>query len=292
LRVAVIGAGGQVGTEVVRAARAAGFDVLPLSHEECAVEDRAALDRALTALAPGDIVVNTAAYHRTDDCEDRPQEALAINAVGARNAALSAHTRGAAIVYYSSDYVFDGAQCARPYAESDAASPINAYGVSKLAGEMFVRLVNPQAFVLRIASVFGVAGSRGKGGNFVETMLAKARRGEKIEVVDDIVMTPTFAADAADLTVALLARRAPPGTYHLTNAGACSWHEFATAIISGAGLDVPVAAVASASMPTRARRPAYSALASERLSSLGLSARPWRDALTDYLRARGHVQKT
>ncbi len=289
MRVAVIGAGGQVGTEVVRAVHTAGFDVLPLSHEQVSVEDRAALDLALSSLAPGDVVVNTAAYHRTDDCEDRPHDALAINAIGARNVALSAHARGAAVVYYSSDYVFDGAQSERPYVESDLAAPINVYGVSKLAGEMFVRLVNPQAYVLRIASVFGVAGSRGKGGNFVETMLAKARRGDKIEVVDDIVMTPTYAADAADLTVALLARHAPPGTYHLTNAGPVSWHEFATAIIRGAGLDVPVAAVASASMPTRARRPAYSALASERLAVLGLSARPWREALTDYLRARGHV---
>jgi dTDP-4-dehydrorhamnose reductase len=289
LRVAVIGAGGQVGTEVVHAARNAGFDILPLSHEQCPVEDRTALDAALSSLAPGDVVVNTAAYHRTEDCEDRPQDALAINAVGARNAALSAHARGASIVYYSSDYVFDGEHCARPYVESDPAAPINAYGVSKLAGEMFVRLANSQALVLRIASVFGVAGSRGKGGNFVETMLAKARRGEKIEVVDDIVMTPTYAADAAALTVALLARRAPPGTYHLTNTGAVSWHEFATAIVRGAGLDAKVAAVASASVPTRARRPAYSALASERLSALGLSARPWRDALGDYLRARGHA---
>ncbi|HLJ84934.1 MAG TPA: dTDP-4-dehydrorhamnose reductase [Candidatus Eremiobacteraceae bacterium] len=289
MRVAVIGAGGQVGTEVVRAARAAGFEVLALSHEQSPVEDRAALDEALSPLAPGDVVVNTAAFHRTDACEDHPEEALAINAVGARNAALSAHARGAAIVYYSSDYVFDGAQWARPYVERDLASPINSYGVSKLAGETFVRLANSQAFVLRIASVFGVAGSSGKGGNFVETMLAKARRGEKIEVVDDIVMTPTYAADAADLTVALLARRATPGTYHLTNAGACSWYEFATAIIGSAGLDADITAVASASMPTAARRPAYSALASERLSSFGLSARPWRDALTDYLRARGHL---
>lgn len=286
MRVAVIGAGGQVGTEVVRAARAAGFEVLALSHEQCPVEDRTALDEALSALGPGDVVVNTAAYHRTDACEDHPEEAFAINAVGARNAALSAQARGAAIVYYSSDYVFDGAQSARPYVESDLVSPINAYGVSKVAGEMFVRISNPLAYVLRIASVFGVAGSRGKGGNFVETMLAKARRGEKIEVVDDIVMTPTYAADAAGLTMSLLATGAPPGTYHLTNSGACSWHEFARAIIASAGFDAEIAAVTSASMPAPARRPAYSALASERLSSLGLSARPWRDALTDYFRCK------
>ncbi len=285
----MIGATGQVGTDVVRAARSAGFDVLPLSHQQCPVEDRPAVDRALSDLGPGDVVINTAAYHRTDDCEDRPQDALDINAIGARNAAASAHERGAAIVYYSSDYVFDGAQSDRPYIESDRAAPVNAYGVSKFAGELFVGLANPNAYVLRIASVFGTAGSRGKGGNFVETMLAKAKSGEAIEVVADIVMTPTYAADAAALTVALLARSAPPGIYHLTNTSACSWHEFASAIVAGAGLTTPVAAVASAARPTRARRPAYSALASERIAALGLSARPWRDALTDYMRARGHA---
>lgn len=289
MRVAVIGAGGQVGSDVVRAARAAGIETLELAHDRCPVEDSAALDRALAGLGAVDFVVNTAAYHRTDDCEDHPEDAFAINAVGARNAAASARGAGAGIVYFSSDYVFDGAQSARPYVESDRAEPINVYGVSKAAGERLVRLANANSYVLRIASVFGVAGSRGKGGNFVETMIAKARRGEKIEVVDDIVMTPTYAADAAALTVALLVRRAEPGVYHLTNDGACSWHEFATAILSGARLEAHAAPVSSAAMPTRARRPPYSALASERLAPLGLSARPWREALLEYLRARGHV---
>jgi dTDP-4-dehydrorhamnose reductase len=120
-------------------------------------------------------------------------------------------------------------------------------------------------------------------------MLAKARRDERIEVVDDIVMTPTYAADAAALTVALIARRAQAGVYHLTNSGACSWREFADGIFTAAGLATRAVAVPSERMPTRAQRPAYSALASERLSEFDLAARPWQAALRDYLVSRKHI---
>jgi dTDP-4-dehydrorhamnose reductase len=289
VRVALIGAGGQLGTDIAAAVRKAGMDLLPLWSADCDVTDRTSLERAFAGLEPGDIVVNTAAFHRTDDCEDRPDLAFAVNSAGAHNVATAARARGAAVAFFSSDFVFDGAQAARPYVESDAVKPINIYGVSKAAGETLVGLANPQAYVVRVASVFGVAGSRGKGGNFVETMLAKAKQGERIEVVDDIVMSPTFAADAAELTVRLIADGAPYGVYHLTNSGACSWHEFADAILTAAGSGARAAAVASARVPTRAARPAYSALASQRLSALGLTVRPWRDGLFDYLRARGHV---
>jgi dTDP-4-dehydrorhamnose reductase len=163
------------------------------------------------------------------------------------------------------------------------------YGVSTLAGEMLVAQSNPGAYIIRISSVFGVAGSSGKGGNFVETMVAKARRGERIEVVDDIVMAPTFAADAAALLVGLLARRAPAGIYHLANAGSCSWFEFARVILESTGSAALPVAVASSRMPTKAKRPPYSVLASERLEAVGLEPRHWRDGLAAYLVAKGHA---
>jgi dTDP-4-dehydrorhamnose reductase len=289
MRLALIGPGGQVGSDVANAARAAGFDVLPLARADCDVTDRPSLVRAFAPLGPGDIVVNTAAFHRTDDCEDRPDLAFGVNTIGAHNVAAVANERGAAVAFYSSDYVFGNSSAARPYVESDSVAPVNVYGASKVAGETLVRLANPNAYILRIASVFGTAGSSGKGGNFVETMLAKARRDERIEVVDDIVMTPTYAADAAALTVALIARRAQAGVYHLTNSGACSWREFADGIFTAAGLATRAVAVPSERMPTRARRPAYSALASERLSEFDLAARPWQAALRDYLVSRKHI---
>jgi dTDP-4-dehydrorhamnose reductase len=289
MRLALIGPHGQVGADVAKSASAAGIEVVPLSHAECDVTDRSSLARAFAPLGDGDIVVNTAAFHRTDECEDRPDLAFGVNGIGAHNVAAAAHERGAAVAFYSSDYVFGNVLLRRPFVESDEVAPVNVYGASKVAGETLTRLGNPNAYVLRIASVFGTAGASGKGGNFVETMLAKARRGERIEVVDDIVMSPTFAGDAAALSVALFTRRAPAGTYHLTNSGACSWREFADGIFAAAGLStraIPVATVPGAS---RVQRPSYSALASEKLSQFGLTARPWQAALREYLAQKGHI---
>jgi dTDP-4-dehydrorhamnose reductase len=289
MRLALIGPSGQVGTDVAKAASAAGIEVVPISHADCDVTDRSSLERAFALLGSGDIVVNTAAFHRTDECEDRPDLAFGVNGMGAHNVAAAAHERGTGVVFYSSDYVFGNVPAGRPYVESDEVAPVNVYGASKVAGETLTRLGNPNAYILRIASVFGTAGSSGKGGNFVETMLAKARRDERVEVVDDIVMSPTFAADAAALSVALFTRRAPAGIYHLTNSGACSWREFADGIFTAAGLSTRAISVATVPDASRVRRPAYSAMASEKLSQFGLTARPWQAALREYLAQKGHI---
>jgi dTDP-4-dehydrorhamnose reductase len=289
MRLALIGPRGQVGTDVDKAASAAGLEVMPLAHAECDVTDRSSLARAFAPLRDGDIVINTAAFHRTDECEVRPDLAFGVNGIGAHNVAAAAMERGAAVVFYSSDYVFGNAPGGRPYIESDDVAPVNVYGASKVAGETLTRVGNPNAYIFRIASVFGTAGSAGKGGNFVETMLAKARRDERVEVVDDIVMSPTYAADAAALTIALITRRAPAGIYHLTNSGACSWREFADGIFAAAGLATRAVPVATVPDDSRVHRPAYSALASEKLSGFGLAARPWQQALRDYLVQKAHI---
>lgn len=274
-----------MGSEIVAAARRAGCDILALTHADCEVTDRSSVETSLRPLGPGDAVVNTAAFHRTDDCEDNPDTAMAVNGVGAQNVAIVARQRGAMVAFLSSDYVFNGNKRV-PYVESDVPSPINAYGVSKLAGEMLVAEANAQHYVTRISSVFGIAGSSGKGGNFVESMLAKARRGESIQVVDDLVMAPTFASDAAELLVRLLRMQAPFGTYHLANMGSCSWYEFASAIFDVAGVNAHLTATSTSAYAGKAARPPYSVLASEKLAGLDLRARPWREALADYLAQR------
>ena len=287
MRVAVIGGNGQVGTEIVAAARAAGLDVLPLTHADCDVTDRASLDVALRDLGDGDLVANTAAFHRTDACEDDPERAMAVNALGAYNSAAAANERGAGIVFISTDFVFDGSK-GSAYVESDTPRPINAYGVSKFAGEMLAAHANPSHYVVRISSVFGAAGASGKGGNFVETIVSKARSGAPIDVVDDIVMAPTYAADAARLMVALATSRAPFGIYHLANAGECSWREFADAILADSRSAARARPISSADVAGKARRPRRSTLASEKLAPLGLHPRPWREALDAYLTAKGY----
>ncbi|MBV8281243.1 MAG: NAD(P)-dependent oxidoreductase, partial [Candidatus Eremiobacteraeota bacterium] len=175
MKIAVIGGSGQFGSDIVRAARARQLGVKVLTHQDCDVRDRASLDRALADIGPGDIVVNTAAMHKTDECQLRPAAAVEVNVHGAYHAALAAASRGATPVYISTDYVFDGSKRA-PYVESDAVLPLQVYGSTKAAGEALVRLVSPH-YIVRVSSLFGIAGSSGKGGNFVETMVARGKGG-------------------------------------------------------------------------------------------------------------------
>jgi dTDP-4-dehydrorhamnose reductase len=287
MQIAVIGATGQIGHDIVLEARAAGASVLPFDHTQVDVTDERSVEEALAALQPGDVVVNTAAFHRTDECEDWPDRAMAVNSVGAFRVAVQAARRTATVVFLSSDFVFDGTKSS-PYLESDAGRPLSVYGMTKLAGEDLVARANPAYYIARISSVFGVAGSSGKGGNFVESMLAKARAGESPAVVDDLVMAPTSASDAARLLVQLCVRSAPFGTYHLANAGACSWFEFANAILEESGSAQRATPIRWVREDGKAPRPRYSVLASEKLEALGLRTRPWRDALVEYLTRKGY----
>jgi len=282
----VIGARGQVGSEVVRAATADGHQALQLNREDCDVTSAGQVRRALEACAPLDVVVNTAAYHRVDECESHPDRAVGVNARGAHHVTIAARAVGARTVYISTDYVFDG-RAKQPYVETDAVAPLNVYGASKAAGEAITCFVSPQGCVARIAAVFGPAGSSAKGGNFVERMVATARAGQAPRVIDDIVMSPTSAADAAALLVKLLAGSAEPGVYHLANSGQCSWREFADAIFELCDLPVRAEPIRAAESQGPAR-PAYSALSSAALATYGLAARPWKEALADYLTSRGY----
>jgi dTDP-4-dehydrorhamnose reductase len=287
VKIAIIGANGQFGTDLVTASRSRGCEVISILHADCDVRDPASLDRALARAGTGDLVINTAAFHKTDECESRPSDAVAINTRGAYDVAAAAASRGAASVYVSTDYVFDGEK-RTPYLESDEPGPLNVYGATKAAGEALMQQF-PRTYVARISSIFGVAGSAGKGGNFVETMIARARAGETPRVVDDLVMSPTATADAAALLVDLFTRGAAPGVYHLSNAGACSWREFADEIFARCGFTQRAVPISAKETGAAARRPKYSALASERLAAYDLRARPWREALTEYLRAKGHI---
>jgi dTDP-4-dehydrorhamnose reductase len=291
MQIAVIGSNGQVGSEVVRAAKTAGLLTMELRHADCDVTDGASVARALAPLSSGDVVVNTAAFHKVDECEDAGDRAISVNAIGAYRVAAAAHKLGATCVYLSSDFVFDGAK-RTPYVESDLPHAINLYGVSKITGETLVRSANAAHYIVRISAVFGPAGSSGKGGNFVESMVAKGRSGQTPDVVDDIVIAPTSAADAAGLLVELIQKRAPFGIYHLANAGACSWLEFTDTIFEFIGAKVRARPIKAASLNGKARRPPYSVLASERLAALGMQTRTWQQALFDYLNHKGYLAKT
>jgi dTDP-4-dehydrorhamnose reductase len=283
-RVAIFGSTGQLGTELVDVfTKSDEFDVISLAHENADCTDAGAVRNVLHGTRP-QIVINSAAYVRVDDCEDHAREAFDVNAIGALNIARVCAEVDALCVYISTDYVFDGTRAA-PYLESDPACPINVYGASKLAGEFLIRQTAPRWLITRAASLFGRAGARGKAGNFVETILAKAKRGEPLAVVNDVRMSPTYARDAATALVDLIEMGAD-GMVHLTNDGACTWYEFAQQAVELAGLRTSIAAVSSEEYPSRARRPKNSALASERAP---VKLRSWQDALKAYLIEKGHM---
>jgi dTDP-4-dehydrorhamnose reductase len=247
------------------------------------------VERTLADLRP-DVVLNTAASHRVDEIERDPAPAFRVNAVAVHHLARACARHGARLVHFSTDYVFGGDRPG-PYAESAPAAPLSAYGTSKLAGEYLVRQASERHVVVRSSGLYGVAGSSGKGGNFVETMLRLAREGRPIRVVDDQVLAPTYTVDLADAVGRLLALDPPGGIYHLTNAGACSWLAFARRIFDLAGLAPDLGPTTSAEFGAPARRPANSVLLNTRAAALGLPPlRPWDDALRAYLAAKGHLR--
>lgn len=282
-RVALLGANGQLGQDLCRAL--CGHEVVPLTRLQCDVTDHAETRAVLTGLRP-DVVINTTAYHRVDECESHADLAYAVNAIAVLNLARIATDLDAIFVHFSSDYVFDG-NAREPYTENSVPLPLSVYANSKLAGEYFVRSAARKYLLVRSCGLYGVAGSRGKQGNFVETMLKKARAGESIHVVDDQLVTPTYTSDLADQIAVLLATE-HRGLFHITNEGQCSWFEFARAIFELTGTKADLSPVHSAAYKTPAVRPHYSVLENARLKQLGLDRmRPWRQALEAYLEEKG-----
>ncbi|HET7092451.1 MAG TPA: dTDP-4-dehydrorhamnose reductase [Thermomicrobiales bacterium] len=286
MKTVVIGASGQLGHDLLRRF---GDDAIGLTHQDLDVTDGLSVAEMMRSHKP-DWVVNTAAFHRVDDCEMNPTLSFAVNATGAANVARAAADIGAGVVFYSTDYVFGGEGRVRgaPHRESDAPDPLNVYGVSKWAGERLVAQRNPRHLVIRSAGLYGTATSR-KGWTFPELMVNKARSEGKLKVVTDQALSPTFTHDLAETTAALMAAEAT-GLFHLTNAGECSWWEFAKATVDLAGIPVEVEPTVSTQQPRRAKRPPYSAMASERVAAAGVAPmRPWPDALAAYLRAKGFM---
>jgi len=281
---AVLGAAGQLGRALCP--RLAG-EVVRLTRADADLTRPESLRSALGRLRP-DVVVNCAAYNLVDRAESEPEAAFAVNAWGVRHLAQVCRDLGCVLVHFSSDYVF-GLEEPRwtPYHETDPAGPVNAYGLSKLAGEYLVRGLCPRHFVIRTCGLYGLGGSGGKGSNFVETMLRLAGEGKPLRVVADQVCTPSHTVDVAAATAALLGT-GRPGFYHLTNAGSCSWFEFARTVLEQAGVRANLSPITSQEYGAAARRPAYSVLSAAAYEALGLPPlRPWKDALAAYLEERG-----
>jgi len=287
MKIAIIGSTGQLGTDLMKVLQDE-HDVIGFTHESLEVSD---YDSCLKLKEHHpDVIVNTAAFHKTDQCEDELVRTFSVNAIGARNVTMISKELGAATVFISTDYVFDGNK-KEPYAEDDPTNPINSYGISKLAGELYTKQ-NPKHYIARAASLFGKAGASGKGGNFVETMITKAKNNEAINVVNDMWMSPTYTKDAAEIIKRILESELPFGVYHTSNQGFCTWFQFSEEIFRMVGLSPVLRPVETGQLNTKAKRPRFSALKSAKLQEYDITVRGWKEALRDYLFEKGHLQAT
>jgi len=285
MKIVVIGANGQLGNDVVAAFTKNGDTALPLTHQEIEVTEVDSVSQALREAGP-DVIVNTSAMHHVENCERDPQKALAVNAIGPRNLALIAEELGATLMHVSTDYVFDGIKNS-PYVEEDAPNPLNVYGISKLAGEHFVRRTARKHFVIRTSGLYGTNPCRAKGGlNFVELMLKLSKERDELRVVDNEFVSPTATAELAQ-QICVLSRSDDYGLYHATAEGSCSWHEFAREIFAITGTPVNLKVAGANEFPAKVARPKYSVLENRGLKSHGLNVfKTWREGLHNYLGQR------
>lgn len=284
MKILVIGANGQLGSDLHKVFRAAGDNVTAVTHAQMDVCNDEQVAKTLDEIKP-EVVLNTAAFHKVEECEKKPELAFQVNASAPMKLAQACQKSGAVIVHFSTDYAFGGYAHDKPFVETDKPAPLNVYGVSKVAGEDLVAYNTDRYFVLRVCGLYGIAGSSGKGGNFVENMLKKALAGDPIKVVDDQVLTPTYTVDLAE-AVRKLVLSGKFGLYHLSSDGQCSWHEFTRYIFECAGVKANLSPCKTTDFFSPVKRPAYSVLSKSKLRSVGLSIPTWQDALPRYLKER------
>ena len=276
MKVLVTGVKGQLGYDVVRELNKRNIEAIGCDLGEFDLTNREQTIDYIVAAHP-DAVVHCAAYTAVDKAEDDREVCYNVNVLGTRYVREAAEKIGAKLVYFSTDYVFDG-EGETPWKPGDAPSPVNYYGETKYLGEKEVTEY-PKSFIFRISWVFGVNGK-----NFVRTMLRLGKEKNELTVVADQIGSPTYTYDLARLVVdAIITEKY--GVYHATNEGYCSWFEFASCIMNEAGLNCKVKPVTSAEYPTRAKRPHNSRMDKSALIENGFSLLPpWQDALKRYLR--------
>ncbi len=280
-RLLLIGGSGQLGTAIRQ--RWENFEIVAPSRTQLDIGQSARLRDAIERVRP-DIVLNAAAFHDVDRCEDEPERAFAINAVAVGSAAAHARDCGAVFMTISTDYVFDGAATA-PYAEDCAPHPLSVYGVSKLAGEYLVECLGTRAFVVRTCGLYGQTTAKRRRRPFVERVLSPNADESPMRVVDDVVASPTFSGHLAD-ALARLIETESYGLYHAVDCGQVSWYDFACEMIRQAGVEVTIEPIAAAQWKSRAARPRFSALQNAKLGKLGIAMPSWRAGIAAYLRLR------
>ncbi|MEG6612859.1 dTDP-4-dehydrorhamnose reductase [Pseudoclostridium thermosuccinogenes] len=281
MKVLVTGVKGQLGYDVVLECKKRNIEAIGVDIDEMDITDKAAVEKVITE-AQVDAVIHCAAYTAVDAAEDNVDLCRRVNADGTKNIAEVCKRLDIKMMYFSTDYVFDG-QGERPWQPEDERKPLNVYGQTKYEGELAVEELLQKYFILRISWVFGVNGK-----NFVKTMLRLGKEKGTVSVVNDQIGSPTYTADLAKLVVDMI-QTDKYGIYHATNEGFCSWYEFACEIFKQAGMtDVKVTPVDSTAFPVKALRPKNSRMSKDKLDANGFKRLPtWQDALQRYLKEIG-----
>ena len=274
----VIGANGALGSDLIKvldqpvAAVHSDFDIC---------DEQAAADFIKNSGVRA--VVNTAAFHRVPDCETQYKEAFEVNVIGVRNLAKICAEQNIHLCHISTDYVFDGS-LARPYREDDMPCPLSIYGISKLAGEMALAAYGENWSVVRSCGLYGKVPTRAKGGNFINTMIRLGKTKDRITVVDDEIVCPTYTYDLARGIDALLKARGT-GIYHITQSGQTTWFDFTRVIFDFFGFETELAPIKASEFQSVVKRPPYSILDNSRFEEkTGFSLPDWKDALLRHLK--------
>jgi len=284
MNITVIGADGQLGTDICSALEKAGFRLNRLTIKDIDISGRRSVESVFHENFLTDLVINTAAFHHVEKCETDPVRSFKVNGLGAANLARACTELHIPLMHISTDYVFDGSK-GKPYIESDIPNPLNVYAGSKLSGEYLIRSILNEFYILRLSGIYGQNICMDKGYNFVDRILQIGEERGEVRVVDDEVLAPTFTEDIAAQIVHMLKSNAAFGLYHVTAGGECSWYEFTKEIFRIKDTGVTVKKAAPGEFSGGVHRPAYSVLENKHLKDQGIYTMPhWKDGLKRYIR--------
>lgn len=283
MKILVIGKNGQVGAALLSCGKKEGLKIIGVGRDVLDIIDKKSIEKVVKKYKPT-IIINTSAFHVVADCELHPEEAFLVNAAAVKHLADICLQNKIRLVHFSTDKVFDGDKHT-PYLETDRTSPLQIYGISKLAGEECALYYNPDTLVIRTCGIFGgKTGSRSKKGNFVLYLLREAKTKSMLEISSEQIVSVAYAEDLALATIQLLLKNANPGVYNIVNAGECSWAEFAKAIVREAKVSMKIQGIDRKGYMSGMKIPKYTALSTKKINDLGISLPSWQDGLKRYMK--------
>jgi dTDP-4-dehydrorhamnose reductase len=279
MKIIILGGKGQLGKEFENFLKDKA-EIYSFSHLELDVLNQGLLIKKIQEIKP-EVVINCSAYTKVDKAEEEKEECIKVNAIGAKNVSYASYKVGAKVIYFSTDYIFDGEK-ESPYTELDSPNPISTYGSSKLLGEIYTSKHNPNHLILRISWLYGI-----NGRNFVKTIIKKAKEEKELKIVSDQKGSPTYTLDVVKQTWELI-KKDKVGIYHSANQGETSWYEFAKKIIEKLKINVKISPIKTGEYPALAKRPKYSVLDNYLLKLEGINImRDWETALNEFLDTYG-----